>query len=148
MARGKESAGLGADYEKLVLSSTEKRERTALAFRASRFVYRLLSWVLSLALTFVAFIATFGVADAFLSANLALLLAVVALALLIWGFRRSWRRYRAPLVRLVPASDYQQFVTREEPAAKNPSRLKLDLRILKRVETGSEGEYPRPGSNR
>jgi hypothetical protein len=116
------SAGLGAEYERQVLSQTEKRERRAVAFRASRFVYRLLSWLLSLVLTFAIFLATFAIADAFLSGNLSVVLALVALLLCVW----AW---------LVPASDYQHFVTRDEPA-KSRGRLKLDLRIVKRAETG------------
>jgi membrane protein implicated in regulation of membrane protease activity len=88
-----------------------------------------------LALTFIAFIAAFGIAAPFMNDGLALLVAVIVLGLLVWMWRRSWRRYRAPLVRLVPAPDYQQFVTREEPVERR-GRLKLDLRILKRAEPG------------
>src|SRR5438045_3281163 len=102
MGRKAAPAGLGAEYERQVLSQTEERERRAVAFRASRFVYRLLSWLLSLALTFAIFLATFAIADAFLSGNLSVVLALVALLLCVWAWRRSWRRYRAPLVRLVP----------------------------------------------
>jgi type VI protein secretion system component VasK len=135
VARKKASTGLGAEYEDLILSEASRRERSALAFRAARFGYRLASWILSLALTFIAFIAAFGIAAPFMNDGLALLVAVIVLGLLVWMWRRSWRRYRAPLVRLVPAPDYQQFVTREEPVERR-GRLKLDLRILKRAEPG------------
>jgi hypothetical protein len=62
--------------------------------------YHLPSWVLSLVLTLVAFLATIRIFTLFISSAPALLFAVVAVLLLVWAWRRSWKQYRAPLVRL------------------------------------------------
>jgi hypothetical protein len=131
--------GLGSEYERLVRSGGgSPRERRAIALRAASFGYRLASWLVSLLVVVVAFFAAFGITEAFTSGGWALLAAFVVLVLLAVAWRRSWRRYRAPLIRMVPRSEYARFAewqSHHEPEPDTPRRSwKLDLRLLKRVE--------------
>lgn len=71
--------------------------------------YRVVSWILSLAVVFFFSLAAFAVAAAFMRADLALLAFFGVLVALVGIWRRSSRRYGAPLVRLVPRSEYRRF---------------------------------------
>ena len=139
MRQRRESTGLGSEYERLVRSGGgSPRERRALALRASGVGYRAASWLVSLFLVFVLFFVAFGVTEQFASDGWATLAAFVVLALLLSALRRSWRRYRAPLIRFVPRSEYVRFTewrsSQEAQPGSPAQQWKLDLRVLKRVE--------------
>lgn len=140
MKRTLESRGLGSEYERLISSGGgSQRERRAIALRAASFGYRLASWLASLFLVFLLFFGAFAIVEQFASDGWATLAAFIVLGLLIVAWRRSWRRYRAPLIRFVPRSEYARFTewqSRQEPqpASAPHSSWKLDLRVLKRVD--------------
>jgi hypothetical protein len=140
MRQRQESTGLGSEYERLVRpGGGTQRERRAIALRASSLGYRLASWFVSLLVVFVASLGAFGVTDEFTTSGWALLAWFIVLVALLVAWRRSWRRYRAPLIRLVPRSEYERFAewqSHQEPAQPpSPTHSwKLDLRVLKRVE--------------
>ena len=137
--RRKEPTGLGSEYERLVRGpGGTPRERRAIALQATRFTFRLLSWIVTVLVILAAFIFSFGLADIFLSGGWSLLIAFAVVAWYLWRLRRSWRRYRAPLIRFIPRFEYQRFSEwqaaerlREPDGALR--RWKLDLRVIKRV---------------
>lgn len=133
--RKRRSAGLGSEYERLVMQSPGVLKPLGDRRLAQRAANALLSWLFSLVVAILAPFSAFGIAAALIGPGPALLpfLAVVIVVIVAW--RRSHRRYGGPLVRVVSHADYRRFSQWETTRQMPNRRWKIDLRLVKRVES-------------
>jgi hypothetical protein len=141
LLRSTEPAGLGAEYERLIRSGSGKgRRHSGVRSYATAISYGLASWFLSIFVTAAAFLATFGITQAFVTAGWAFFAGVLVLLALGRTWLRSVRRHRAPLIRLVPRDELESFRRWRDSSKAQPMkperRWRLDFRVVKRLDQG------------